>query len=61
MKVQCNTFCTKFYILTLGGCDLVLGIQWLRTLGPIIWDLLKLTMTFSWKGEHIFFTGFNPY
>lgn len=30
MKVQGNNFCTEFYVLTLGGCDLVLGIQWLR-------------------------------
>jgi hypothetical protein len=60
MKVQGNTFCTKFYILTLGCCDLVLGIQWLRTLGPIIWDFLKLTITFNWKGEHIFLQGLNP-
>jgi hypothetical protein len=29
IRVQGNTFCTEFYILTLGGCDLVHGTQWL--------------------------------
>jgi hypothetical protein len=60
IRVQRNNFCTEFYVLTLGGCDLVLGIQWLRTLGPIIWDFLKLTMLFSWKGEQILLQGLTP-
>ena len=38
--LQGNTFCSEFFVLTLGGCDVVLGVQWLRTLGPIVWDFL---------------------
>ena len=30
-----------------GGCDLVLGTQWLRTLGVIQWDFKLLTMCFT--------------
>ena len=27
---------SDMFALTLGGCDVVLGAQWLRTLGPIL-------------------------
>jgi len=32
--------------LDLGGFDLVLGVQWLRSLGPIVWDFDALSMAF---------------
>lgn len=32
--------------IPLGGFDIVLGILWLRTLGPILWDFDHLHMTF---------------
>jgi hypothetical protein len=57
LKLQGNTFCSNFFVLTLGGCDVVLGVQWLRTLGPIIWDFLHLTMSFSWRGISILLRG----
>jgi len=38
VKMQGYIFRTEFFILPLAGCDAVLGIQWLRTLGPILWD-----------------------
>ncbi|KAJ0034381.1 hypothetical protein Pint_26461 [Pistacia integerrima] len=42
-----NLYTIDFYILTLRGCDIVLGIQWLRTWGPILWDFSRLQMEFS--------------
>ncbi|KAI9182262.1 hypothetical protein LWI28_023696 [Acer negundo] len=36
-----------FYLLPLEGYDIVLGTQWLRTLGPIWWDFAKLQMKFK--------------
>ncbi|KAJ0020707.1 hypothetical protein Pint_31653 [Pistacia integerrima] len=45
--MQGNTFHTDFYVLTLGGCDIVLGVQWLRTLGPILCDFVQLRMEFT--------------
>ncbi|TXG69870.1 hypothetical protein EZV62_004805 [Acer yangbiense] len=40
-----------FYLLPLGGYDAVLGAQWLRLLGPILWDFSKLLMKFRIKGK----------
>ena len=41
------------------GCDVVLGIQWLITLGPILWDFKELTMQFNWQGSSITWTGLH--
>jgi hypothetical protein len=40
-----------FFILPLEGYEVVLGTQWLRTLGEILWDFSKLTMKFQWNGR----------
>ena len=48
---------TEFLVLPLRGCDLVLGVHWLRTLGPIIWDFSALTMQFSLNDQLIILQG----
>lgn len=50
-------FLLEFYLLSLGGYDSVLGAQWLRTLGPILWDFSKLMMSFQWMGSELTLTG----
>lgn len=47
VKMQGHSYEADFYLLPLGGCDVVLGVSWLSTLGPILWDFLKLTMSFD--------------
>jgi hypothetical protein len=42
---------SDFYLLSLGGYDVVLGRHWLQTLGPILWDFSKLTMEFCYQGK----------
>lgn len=49
VKMQGYLFRTEFLILPLAGCDAVLGIQWLQTLGPILWDYTKLEMRFRYE------------
>jgi hypothetical protein len=39
---------------------LVLGIDWLRTIGPILWDFVALTMKFSLHQKGIQLQGFMP-
>ena len=36
-----------FHVLPLCGVDLVLGVQWLKSLGPVLTDYVDLTMKFK--------------
>ncbi|KAM1314519.1 hypothetical protein ACFX2I_018122 [Malus domestica] len=40
-----------FFSLPLGGCDVVLGVQWLSTVSLVLWDFQLLTMEFT-KDHH---------
>lgn len=42
-KMQGQKFSIEVKILPIGGCDMVLGVQWLTTLGPILWDFRNLS------------------
>jgi len=44
-----EAFDIDFYALPLGAYDMVLGVQWLSSLGPILWDFAKHTMCFTWR------------
>jgi len=37
-KMHGTKFVSDILLIPLGGCDLVLGIQWLATLGTIKWN-----------------------
>jgi hypothetical protein len=50
VRMQGQVFRTDLFILTLAGCNAVLGIQWIRTLGPILWDFTELKMEFLHEG-----------
>lgn len=69
-RLQCHSHCpnvpiylgtTKLfidlYILPISGANVVLGIQWLKILGPIITDCKHLTMQFNWLGNTIHMQG----
>jgi hypothetical protein len=45
-SVEGTNFSTDFFALPLAGYDVVLGTQWLATLGPILWDFSTHTMKF---------------
>ena len=42
---------SNMFVMPLGGCDVILGTQWLRTLGPILWDFAELWMHFLVNGK----------
>jgi hypothetical protein len=36
---------------------MVLGVDWLSTLGPILWDFIKLTMKFTHQTQEVILQG----
>lgn len=59
VPLQLHGFTTQidFYLLDIKGDELVLGIQWLSTLGPIITDFQKKTLQFCKAGKTITLQG----
>jgi len=56
-RIASRIFTVDFYILQLEGCEVVLGTQWLRILGPIRWDFEMLEMQFVWNMETVVIHG----
>jgi len=63
-SLQCQYICRQFQwqlhrasftsdvlLIPLGGCDMVLGVQWLRTLRTVKWNFKDLKMEFDYKGK----------
>jgi len=63
-KITCDVVCKGFtwrlhgeeymadmIVVALGSCEMILGVQWLATLGPILWDFEKLRMEFKYNGK----------
>lgn len=50
-KFQGYSYSSEISTLPLDCCDLVLGLQWLSTLGPILWDFLNPRMEFTLNGQ----------
>jgi hypothetical protein len=59
--LQEELFVIDFFLLPMDVCEVVLGTQWLRTLGPIWWDFERLQMNFSWKGRRLDLRGLKPH
>ncbi|XP_060962287.1 uncharacterized protein LOC133032379 [Cannabis sativa] len=55
--LQGHRFIVDLYVLPICGLDVVLGMQWLQTLGPCIHDHKALTMEFTWQGNIIKLSG----
>ncbi|XP_026459874.1 uncharacterized protein LOC113360593 [Papaver somniferum] len=56
-SMQGHKFCGDLRLIPLGGCDIVLGADWLRNLGDVLFNLSKLCITFTYKGRKITLTG----
>jgi hypothetical protein len=60
ITVQGETFYLDLFVMPLSGFDIVLGTQWLGTLGPIIWDVTARTVRFQRAGRAVCWTGSEP-
>ena len=56
-QVQGLTQHFDFLELPLMGCDLILGVQWLSTLGLITWDFKTLKMQFKYGNATVSLRG----
>nr|GMC88607.1 serine carboxypeptidase-like 45 [Ipomoea batatas] len=56
-----DSFLVNLFQIPLVGFDLVLGIQWLSTLGPIWWDFNSLTMQFLLEGKLVSWSSDTPH
>ncbi|PHT82753.1 hypothetical protein T459_11196 [Capsicum annuum] len=52
-------FSVEFWLLPLGSCGVVLGVQWLLTLGDIKMNFRDLTIEFWYKGRKHILKGFG--
>jgi hypothetical protein len=59
VSLQIGDYHMKYHMfaIDMGGCDVVLGAEWIRTLGPILMDFKELTMKFDQEGQQYKFQG----
>uniref|UniRef100_A0A2N9FZS8 Reverse transcriptase n=1 Tax=Fagus sylvatica TaxID=28930 RepID=A0A2N9FZS8_FAGSY len=57
VEIQGYQFTTHLFALDLQGSDVVLGMQWLRSLGRVLHDWENLTMDFTMAGQHYHLSG----
>jgi hypothetical protein len=48
---------SHMFAIDMGSCDIVLGADWIRMLGPILMDFKELTMQFDQEGHQYKFQG----
>jgi hypothetical protein len=57
VRIADEVFAVDCYSIPLDRWDMVLGITFLRTLGPILWDFDDLCMAFTRNGHRVFWRG----
>ncbi|KAL8099697.1 hypothetical protein AgCh_032096 [Apium graveolens] len=57
IQVDSESFTADLFVLNLDGFDVVLGVKWLSTLGPILLDFNSLNMTFCLNDKRVTWQG----
>lgn len=50
LRLGLHEFKGDYYVLGLGGHDIVLGVEWLQTLGRVTWDFGDRTISYADNG-----------
>ncbi|XP_019265828.1 PREDICTED: uncharacterized protein LOC109243359 [Nicotiana attenuata] len=58
-KMQGIEFEHKLRMLDTGGCDMVLGVDWMRKHNPILFDFIGYRLQVSVKGKRVELKGFS--
>ena len=58
--MQGNYFVTDFFVMELDACDMVLGVQWLATLGDIVCNYKSMWMSLCWQEQRVTLKGNEP-
>ncbi|XP_077223768.1 uncharacterized protein LOC143857236 [Tasmannia lanceolata] len=61
IELQNHSFVTDLFVISLQGADVILGVQWLQTLGPVTTDYTSLAMNFMWQGKTIQLHGIQEH
>ncbi|KAL4303860.1 hypothetical protein GQ457_10G003110 [Hibiscus cannabinus] len=56
-QMQGHSFLYYFRVLKMGGNDIVLGVDWMRTFSPILMDFKEMTFSFNKDGKDITLQG----
>jgi hypothetical protein len=57
IRIADEVFSVDCYSIPLDKWDMVRGVTFLRTLGPILWDFDDLCMAFTRNGHRVFWRG----
>ena len=57
INLQGHTFGIPFYLFPIAGVDVVLGMEWLQSLGTIIAEFSIPSITFTYNNQEITLTG----
>ena len=50
-------FVANLRVLELGGCDIVLGVDWMKNVSPLTFDFKKLEVTVDLEGQKLTLMG----
>jgi len=53
IAIDGEDFCVNLYVMPLAGYDVVLGTQWMVTLGKMVWDFATRTVAFTRHGRSV--------
>lgn len=56
-EMQGEMFVTDLRLFKLGGCDAMLGVDWMKTISPISFDFNELEVTITKDGKSIMLVG----